>query len=244
MFFMVAFFVVFSSIRVQYGYIESPDYHIMKNKPEEYIELKIEPIEMVEQRMNATGEVKNAANDENSNGAASSNQNQSSGNNQESYHSSRSLQDVEQSVRDLEKSFYNETGGAQRREEIQKEMDQRKKEQAEKDKNKANNNSGSTTKTAGNSTKGNVLVSYNLKDRSGQYVPAPGYMCPQGTTGKVIINIKVDGSGKVIDAKVNPSSASTECMNSYALDFARKSKFNFSSTVNSQEGTITYTFVN
>lgn len=243
LFVMVAFFIIFSSIRIQYGFVERPDIsHLLNKKQDDVIELKLEPVEIVEQRMNATGEVKNVARDENSDGSGGS----SGNNNYESYSSARSLNDVEQSVYDLEKSYFEETGGEQKRADIQKEMEQRKKEQEEQNKNKASNtnSNGNSKNSVGSSAKGNVLVSYSLKNRNGQYVPAPGYMCPQGTSGKIVINIKVDASGKVIEARVNPSSASNECMTSYALEFARKSKFNYTSDSGLQEGTITYTFVN
>lgn len=245
MFFMVAFFIIFSSIRVKYGFVDRPDIsHLLNKKPDDVIELKLEPLELVELRMNATGEVKNAAHDENSDGASSSGSNHS--NNQSYYGSAKSLNDVEQSVYDLEKSMFEEAGGAATRAEIQKGMEQRQKEQQELNKNKPTSpSSSSTQKSSGDSNKGNVLVSYNLANRTGQSVPAPGYMCPQGTSGKVIINIKVDQSGKVIEAKVNPSSATSECMTHYALEFARKSRFNYTSTTSgTQDGTITYTFVN
>jgi TonB family protein len=245
MFFMVAFFIIFSSIRVKYGFVDRPDIsHLLNQKPDDVIELKLEPLELVELRMNATGEVKNATHDENSDGSSSSSSSNSS--DYKSYYgSAKSLNDVEQSVYDLEKSMFEEAGGAATRAEIQKGMEQRQKEQQDANKNKSNSTSSSTQKSAGDSNKGKVLVRYNVANRTGQNVPAPGYMCPQGTSGEIVINIKVDPSGKVIEAKVNPSSATNECMIHHALEFAKKSKFNYTSTSSSaQEGTITYTFVN
>lgn len=167
LFVMVAFYLIFSSIRFQYGFVDRPDLsEILNQKPDDIIELKLEPIEMVEQRMNATGEIQNVARDENSNGSSSS-----SGNNnnyESSYGSSKSLEDVEQSVYDLEKSFYDETGGAAKRAEIQKGMDAKKKEQDEKNKNKTSSTSSSSQQNSvGNASKGKVLVSYNLKGRNG-----------------------------------------------------------------------------
>lgn len=244
LFAMIFFYVLFSSIRVQYGFIDRPDIsHLLNKKADDIIELKLEPMEIVEQRMNATGEVKNAARDENSNGKSSGSGNSSS---ESHYGSAKSLSDVEQSVYDLERSMFEEAGGFQERAKIQSEMDKRKKEQEEKNKTKNNTKAGgSSTNSVGDSPKGEVLVSYSLKGRNGQSVPAPGYMCPQGTTGKIIINIKVDQSGKVIEARVNSGSANNDCMSSYALEFARKSRFNYSGTAPGiQEGTITYTFVN
>ncbi len=240
LFFMVVIFVIFSSIRMQYGFVDRPDLGRFLNQPPDVIELKLEPMEMVEQRINATGEVKNAVRDENSEGSGGN-----SGTSNDSYSSAKSSQSAEQSIQDLEQSYYSETGGAEKRAAIQKEMDKRKSDQDEANKKKANNQStGNNKNTEGTAkTSGPVLVSWNLKDRSGQSVPAPGYMCPQGTSGTVVIGIKVDASGKVAEAKVNSSSANNECMTTKALEFARKSKFNYTANQGLQEGTITYTYV-
>lgn len=240
LFFIVALFVVFSSIRMQYGFIDRPDLSYLLNKPPDVIELKLEPMEMVEQRMNATGEVKNAVRDENSNGSGGS-----SGSSNESYSSAKSLQAAEQNIYDLEQSFYSETGGAEKRAAIQQEMDKRKKEQEEDSKVRAKNSqqAGNNKNTEGTNTSGQVLTSWNLKNRSSVSIPAPGYMCPQGTSGTVVVGIKVDGSGKVVDAKVNSTSSNDDCMTSKALEFARKAKFNYTANQGLQEGTITYTYV-
>lgn len=246
LFAMVAFYIIVSSIRVQYGFIQRPDIsHLLNKKADDVIELKLEPMEIVEQRMTATGEIKNAARDENSSGQSDGSSSNSSSD--RSYSNSKSLADVEQSVYDLEKSMFEEAGGAIRRAEIQGDMEKRKKaqEEAEKTKSAAAKSAGANQNSVENSSKGEVLVSYSLKGRNGSYVPAPGYMCPQGTSGKVIIAIKVDQSGKVIEAKAAAGSSTDNCMVSYALDYAKKSKFNYTSTAsNAQEGTITYTYVN
>lgn len=242
---MLVLYIFSTSIRIQYGFVDRPDLsNLLNPTPTEYIELKIEPLEMVEQRMNATGETKNVVRDENSNGSS---QSDNSDYKRESYFgNAKSLEDVDKSVYDLEKSFYSETGGSQARSQIQSEMDKRKKEQEDKDKSKENaaKSNTSSQNSVGTAQKGSVLVSYSLKDRKGQYVPAPGYMCPQGTTGKVVVNIKVDQAGNVIEARINSASASDECMTSYALSFAKKSRFSYTSTASTQEGTITYTYVN
>lgn len=244
---MLLFYIGATTIRIQYGFVERPDLSdLLQQNPQEIIELQLETPEVVEQMMNATGEVKNAINDENSNGQSSDGGDESY--QQESYYgNAKSLKDVENSVYELEKSFYNETSGAQSRAQIQSDMDKRKKEQEELNKTKNTNNKtgGASSNSVGDSQKGMVLVSYNLKDRKGQYVPAPGYMCPQGTTGKVVVTVKVNQAGNVIEAKVNGATSSDDCMASYALNFAKKSRFNYSSTAaDTQEGTITYTYVN
>ena len=66
---MLLFYIGATTIRIQYGFVERPDLSdLLQQNPQEVIELKLESPEVVEQLMNATGEVKNAINDENSNG--------------------------------------------------------------------------------------------------------------------------------------------------------------------------------
>jgi len=244
LFVMTIFFVLSLVIRVQYGFVERPDINkLLHRNTDDMIELKLETIEEVEQRMNfEQGDIRNLTRNENSD--------DSDGNGsqynylQQSLYSSKSLKDVERGVYDLEQSLFEQAGGTQTRASIKQETEQRKQQikQQTNDFSDASTPSA-TTKSVGRSTKGNVLVSYNLENRTGQYVPAPGYMCPQGTSGKVIVKIKVDSHGKVIDAKTNASSPTNDCMIDYALEFARKSKFNYISDTKTQEGTITYTFV-
>lgn len=162
-----------------------------------------------------------------------------------SEHNNKSLSQVEKSVYDMEKQFFEEAGGSSKRDEIKKQTEIKKKEiQDAADKNnKQNQNSSAGGST--NAPKGDVLVQTDLKGRTNQYIPAPGYMCDRGAIGKIAIKIRVDESGKVVDARVDPSSSSSSnsCMISYALEFARKSKFNYSASVSSQEGYIYYTYV-
>jgi len=234
---MMVIFVLSLAIRVQYGFVERPDINeLLHRKTDDVIELKLEPVEVVEERMNfQESDVKNATRNENNTESQSESMYQS-------YYSSKSMGDIERSVYDLEQAFFEESGGAQMRASIQRETEQRKQEIEKESPPKPS--VVSATSSVGNATKGNVLVSYSLKGRTGHYVPAPGYMCPQGTSGKVIVKIKVDGQGKVVDAKTSSASSTNECMIAYALEFARKSKFNYMKETAIQEGTITYTFVN
>jgi len=84
-------------------------------------------------------------------------------------------------------------------------------------------------------------VSYSLLDRNNYKLPPPIYTCIEG--GKVVINIKVDVNGSVIDADFNEKSSGTSngCLVDNAIIYARKAKFN-SSNKTSQKGTITYLF--
>ena len=84
-------------------------------------------------------------------------------------------------------------------------------------------------------------VSYSLLDRNNYKLPPPIYTCIEG--GKVVINIKVDVNGSVIDADFNEKSSGTSngCLVDNAIIYARKAKFS-SSNKASQKGTITYLF--
>lgn len=87
----------------------------------------------------------------------------------------------------------------------------------------------------------NSSISYSLIDRTHTFLPTPVYLCEYG--GKIVINITVDSNGKVIDAYVNNSSASSNgCLIDSALEYAKVSQFNPDATKPSQLGTITFLF--
>ncbi len=166
--------------------------------------------------------------------------------NNRSEHKNKSLSQVEKSVYDMEKQFFEEAGGDAKRAEIKKDAEKKIKDMSDAAEKKNNQNKASAAGGgAPNAPKGDVLVQTDLKGRTNQYIPAPGYMCDRGAVGKIAIKIRVDEGGKVVDARVDPSlsSSTNGCMISYALEFARKSKFNYASGVNAQEGYIYYTYV-
>lgn len=116
----------------------------------------------------------------------------------------------------------------------------------EKDKVKDQNNLDKSNITTGgsNSFAGEVMVSFDLKNRKAHSLPRPGYTC--NSTGTIVIDVKVDKSGEVKAATFNSalSRSADECMINKALAYAKKSRFNFSSsTPGTQSGTITYKFV-
>lgn len=87
----------------------------------------------------------------------------------------------------------------------------------------------------------NSSISYSLVNRTHAFLPTPVYLCEYG--GKVVINITVNSAGKVIDAYVNSSSASSNgCLIDSALEYAKASQFNGDATKPSQLGTITFYF--
>ncbi|MEE9362565.1 MAG: hypothetical protein V3U92_08210 [Cellulophaga sp.] len=92
-----------------------------------------------------------------------------------------------------------------------------------------------------NFAKRNTSISYSLVDRIHTHLPVPIYTCIEG--GKIVINIKVDNQGYVIDANVNEKSSNTlnGCLVDNAISYALKARFN-SSEKTPQKGTITYLF--
>ena len=87
-------------------------------------------------------------------------------------------------------------------------------------------------------------VGFSLSGRSAVALPTPSYNSNQ--QGKIIVKIKVDREGNVIqaDAPERGSTIASATMVEQAKAAARKAKFNASATANEvQTGTITYTFV-
>lgn len=84
-------------------------------------------------------------------------------------------------------------------------------------------------------------ISYSLIERNAYSLPPPIYTCIEG--GKVVINIKVDSNGYVIEADFNDKSSGTNnyCLIENAITYALKARFSPDSK-NSQIGTITYLF--
>lgn len=92
-----------------------------------------------------------------------------------------------------------------------------------------------------NLAKRKTSVSYSLVGRNNHRLPPPIYTCIEG--GKVVINIKVNGAGTVLEADFNNSSSNTSngCLVDNAIIYALRARFN-SSDKSYQKGTITYIF--
>ncbi|HET8736114.1 MAG TPA: hypothetical protein VFM69_05925 [Pricia sp.] len=92
-----------------------------------------------------------------------------------------------------------------------------------------------------NLAKRRTSVSFSLVDRSGYRLPPPIYTCIEG--GKVVVNIEVDASGRVVDASFNSRSSDTSngCLVENAIAYALKSQFSRHHRT-LQKGTITYIF--
>ncbi len=181
-------------------------------------------------------EIKNAVRDENDTRKQST----------KNWSSQKEMSKVDQSVEELEKQFYEESGGKAQRDKIQADMELRKKEQEKNKTSKSEKNDNMNNAGAENAPPPNVLASWNLKNRTNQKLPKPGYLCPQGTSGKVTVRIKVDQNGYVTEAKLDAANSTklAGCMVENAESYALKARFNISASAPGiQEGTITYTYV-
>lgn len=118
---------------------------------------------------------------------------------------------------------------------------------------KSNGNNGQTTGTGlqgsaeGNSNNGNVTGVGGAGDnpvakvgsRNPLYIPKPAYVDTSGS-GTVVVQIIVNKSGKVIDARIKSNTAS-EALANEALKKARMSTFSVGES-DAEVGTITYRF--
>lgn len=86
-----------------------------------------------------------------------------------------------------------------------------------------------------------TTISFSLVDRDAYDLPPPIYTCLRG--GKVVVNIKVDASGDVMEASFNEKSSTTNdyCLIENAIAYAQKARFS-SHSKQTQIGTITYLF--
>lgn len=91
--------------------------------------------------------------------------------------------------------------------------------------------------------KGNVTVSYALKDRRATFLEIPAYLCRGG--GKVVVSIFVNRQGHVVKAEIKDSRNVTDpCVEEMAIWAAKQSTFDWNDAAESrQEGTMTYIFV-
>ena len=199
-------------------------------------ELLLTPEQIQIQQDLNSGDLKNISRDQNDSRERSS----------ENWQENKSAQEIEQSIKDYEKSLYQDNGGELERAKILKESEQRKNDLKKQVPLKPENKESSGAKTV---YAGNVMVSWSLSQRTAHlnnnwYVRNPGYTCGQGSSGKITVQIKVNQNGSVIDAIVLSSGGASECMTQQAIKYAKLSRFNYSSTAStSQVGTITYTFV-
>jgi len=88
---------------------------------------------------------------------------------------------------------------------------------------------------------GPVTASFNMKGREPLDNPIPTYRCK--TNGVVVVLVTIDELGKVVDARIQEASSSTNtCLREESVTYARKWRFDYSSEKRKQDGTITFTF--
>lgn len=88
---------------------------------------------------------------------------------------------------------------------------------------------------------GPVTASFNMAGRDPMENPIPTYRCK--TNGVVVVLVSIDESGKVIEARINEAkSVANDCLREESVDYAKKWKFDYSSSKRKQDGTITFTF--
>lgn len=153
---------------------------------------------------------------------------------------------VEENAKNLEQQYYDEwaaTHDNDQGSESNSSMDiQTDKQKQQTNKNQTTDKSIDTQ--GANAFAGDVMASFDLKDRKAHALEKPGYTC--NTAGTVTLQIKVDKNGDVKDVTYLPgaSSNATECMIQQSIKYAKRSRFNYSSTAPAmQTGTITYKFV-
>lgn len=87
---------------------------------------------------------------------------------------------------------------------------------------------------------GKSSLTYSLKNRKLLNYNTPRYLCE--TSGKIVVNIKVNSNGKVFEASINNSSNSNDkCLQNHAISYAKSVTFNTSERTD-QLGTITFYF--
>ena len=154
--------------------------------------------------------------------------------------------DPEQNAKDIERQLFEGTGEQERRDELEEEHNARIEQLA-----KEAESNQSIKEVSEQQFSGNVMVEFELSGRTAfkkdnWYVRNPGYTCGKNSNGLVVVQIKVNRNGNVLNAQVNSSlsNGASKCMLAKAVEYARKSRFNYSSaSAQTQSGIIKYIFV-
>jgi len=199
--------------------------------PDEEIELKPENILVPS---DAFQDVKNMSRNANDSRQSSSNE----------YFQNISDASIDEQIKKMEDEMCKEAGGDKTRAEIRAEMEEKR---VELENNKKPNPEKSRQEGGNIKYSGNVMVDWSLREAhqdNNWFVRNPGYTCGYGSTGRVVVLIKVNNNGNVTSAiyDASQSSGANSCMISSAIKYAKLSRFKFSST-KSQSGGISYTFV-
>ena len=95
-------------------------------------------------------------------------------------------------------------------------------------------------KQADEHAKTKSTLTYSLKGRTLTSYRTPRYLCESG--GKIVVSIRVNDAGDVIDAYINGSSNSNnQCLINHAISYAETVKFD-TSDKKEQLGTVTFLF--
>lgn len=167
----------------------------------------------------------------------------------EDYSQNQPSGDPYQRIKDFEQSLFNEAGGEKERSKLRSEMEQRKQNQTNNS--SPNKNTGKSEASTSNQYSGDVMVEFRLDGRTAfennnWYVRNPGYTCGYGSSGKVVVSIKVDKGGRVLEARFDSAKSigANECMIEQAIRYAKKSKFNVKDSAPLQQtGIIIYKFL-
>ena len=177
----------------------------------------------------------------------------------ENFTRSSTDQKVEQSVKDLERQFFEEFSNGRSGSESSSGGDSGSKSTAggatksnEGSKsNKENTNSSASASGSDKQFGGNTMVRFELTDRfphnkNDWYIRNPGYTCGGSANGLVVVAIRVNQNGDVVSARYLPerSNGANSCMIEQAELYAKKSRFAYKSDApKAQDGFIFYTFV-
>lgn len=152
----------------------------------------------------------------------------------------------DESVYDFEKRYRESLGGDKARKEIEEKREKERLEEQKKQSNKQKVNGG-VGGTQGNQTgsDGVTMVEWPKKERKAYndddwQIRVPGYTCGIGVNDKVVLKLRVDMSGKVLDSEL--VSGSNSCCIEQAKNYAKKSKFEPSSDKMIQYINVTYRF--
>ena len=216
-----------------------PDYRQTKSF-DTYSELVQEDVELtannIESEDFSGGEVSSVSRDVNDQRSSSS----------EDWSESTYEGDPEQNAKEIERQLFESTGEQERRDQLQDEHQARLEQLAKEAESKP-----SIKEVSENQFSGNGMVEVKLSGRNAfkndnWYVRNPGYTCGKNSNGLVVVQIKVNRNGNVVFAQVNSSlsNEASDCMLKKAVEYAKKSRFNYSSaSAQTQSGLIKYRFV-
>lgn len=152
----------------------------------------------------------------------------------------KTLEELEQELAELESENGEPVDGTQRDEAYEEYLRQLREKRKEQQEQLGEREAKKKERTSFLKDK-RTTISYSLVNRNHRYLDPPVYKCIEG--GKVVINVVVDGQGRVLEASYNANSSTSDnaCLVDEAIAYALRSSFDKSSKPK-QIGTITYLF--